>query len=107
MKAMTKKNGKKSGSLSQDTVSIHNICGHFSEEDIIWNVLRLKPGHSIIIEAIDNSEYTLTEDKTEAYADVIRSNTYFWRPLSNYDGLNPSIPNRTKSKVNVSKKIVK
>ena len=86
---------------TKEDLGVHNVCGHFSEEGIIWNVLRLKPGHSIIIEAVDNNEYTLTEDKTDVYADVIRSSTYFWRPLSNYDGLNPVIPNRNKTKAKV------
>jgi len=81
-------------------VDVHNVCGHFSERDVIWNVLRLKPGHNIIISAEDNNEYELTEDKKDIYAKVIRSNTYFWRPLSEYDGLNP-IPDRSKSKSKV------
>jgi len=85
----------------KNEVSVHNICGHFSEEEIIWNLLRLESGHSIIIEAIDNNEYTLTKDKKDVYANVVRSKTYFWRPLSDYDGLNPEIPDRSKSKKNI------
>lgn len=77
-------------------VEVHNICGHFSEKDIIWNIIRLKPGHDIIISTVDNNEYTLDEKSNTVYADVCRSHTYFWRPLSDYDGLNP-IPDRNKS----------
>lgn len=102
MKGMKKKEIR----TLHECVEPHRICGHFGESEIIWNILRLEPGHSIIIEAVNNNEYTLTKDKEDMYADVIRSNTYFWRPLSDYDGLNP-IPNETKSKVNVSKKIIK
>lgn len=97
------KEEKKAEDVEANEVPVHNICGHFSEKDAIWNVLILEPGHPIIIEAIDNNEYTLTEDKKDVYADVIRSKTYFWRPLSNYDGLNPAIPNRNKTKDKVSR----
>lgn len=88
-------------------VDVHNVCGHFSERDIIWNIIRLKPGHDIMIRAIDNNEYTLTKDKKDMYADTIRSNTYFWRPLGEYDGLNPVIPDSSKSKKEIQKQIVK
>ena len=68
-------------------------------------MIRLKPGHQIIIEAIDNNEYELTDDKSDIYAKHIRSNTFFWRPLSEYDGLNPVIPDRNKGKEIMEKKI--
>lgn len=65
-------------------IDVHNICGHFSEKEIIWNIICLKPGHTILIEAKDNNEYDIYSNTDERYAKVIRSNTYFWRPLSEY-----------------------
>lgn len=62
-------------------IPVHNICGTYSENDIVWNVLKLEPGHSIIITAHDRNEYD-TNSEGEKYAKVIRPKIYHWRPLS-------------------------